>query len=281
MNNICVKLKQREKNKYRKMLSTNEIIYSEFDENAVSTSPYSSGAILEDEEWFCISEASKQKYANELMSGGFSTVDFESLDRKDFGKIDFLFVLSGKSIFFQNISKAKLVSKKRICHFGEGFKYESNCDEITVNDFPDAIYQIETDTLYFHRLESVVSIFRGIDQLYKEATHEETETFLCNDFISLKDGYSAAEVKKANRKRIALAQKTLAQLTESDRKNIFSYIGEYCPNLKTSDKTFQVGTENELRMLLYGIEQRFYTTPVGSEQRIANSVIALNQGGAN
>ena len=36
---------------------------------------------------------------------------------------------------------------------------------------------------------------------------------------------------------------------------------------------------NELKMLLYGIEQRFYTTPVGGEKRLANSVITLNQGG--
>lgn len=39
--------------------------------------------------------------------------------------------------------------------------------------------------------------------------------------------------------------------------------------------SFEVGSEDELKMLLYGIEQRFYTTVVGGEKRIANSVIPL------
>jgi len=49
--------------------------------------------------------------------------------------------------------------------------------------------------------------------------------------------------------------------------------------LKVSENSFEVGSENELKMLLYGIEQRFYTTPVGGEKRLANSVITPNQGG--
>lgn len=115
--------------------------------------------------------------------------------------------------------------------------------------------------------------------LYREATQEETDSFLANDFICLKDNYSSSKVKTANRKRIALAAKTLSELGESDRRNIFTYIGVYCPDLKASESSFEVGSENELKMLLYGIEQRFYTTPVGNEKRLANSVIALNQGG--
>ena len=75
--------------------------------------------------------------------------------------------------------------------------------------------------LYFRRLESITGIFRGIDQLYKEATDEETTQFLSSGFIQLKDEYSASKVKTANRKRIALAQKTLADLDDDSRNNIF------------------------------------------------------------
>lgn len=102
--------------------------------------------------------------------------------------------------------------------------------------------------------------------------------FLANDFIRLRDGYSSSKVKTANRKRIALAQKTLSALNNDDKRNIFNYIGEYCPNLQASDSSFEVGSEDELKMLLYGIEQRFYTTIVGGEKRIANSVVPFAQG---
>jgi len=279
MKNICVKLSQRENKKYRKMLSSEETIFPEFDPDNTSTSPYTPGATLQDDDWFCITNAKGKDYSIDLFSERFSTADMDSLTRAEFDKIDYLFVIDDRFIYFQNVSKSKLVSQKRIVHFGEGFTYKTDCAEIVIRDLPDAIYDKTTDSLYFRRLESITGIFRGIDMLYREATQEETDTFLANDFISLKDDYSSNKVKTANRKRIALAAKTLSELDESDRKNIFKYIGDYCPDLKVSENAFEVGSENELKMLLYGIEQRFYTTPVGGEKRIANSIIALNQGG--
>lgn len=279
MKNICVKLSQRENKKYRKMLSSEETIFPEFDPESASTSPYTPGATLQDDDWFCITNAKGQEYSIDLLSEAVSTADLDSLTRAEFNKIDYLFVIDDRFIFFQNVSKSKLVSQKRIVHFGEGFTYKTDCAEIVIRDLPDAIYDKTTDTLYFRRLESITSIFRGIDMLYREATQEETDSFLANDFISLKDDYSGNKVKTANRKRIALAAKTLSELDEPDRKNIFKYIGDYFPDLKVSENSFEVGSENELKMLLYGIEQRFYTTPVGGEKRLANSVITLNQGG--
>ncbi len=282
MNNICVKLNLRDKMKYRKMLSSHESIFPAFDPEKASTSSYTPGAVLQDDDWFCIKNVRKKEYCIDLLSEKFSTADFESLTRAEFDKISYLFVPDEKFIFFQNVSKSKLILQKRIVHFGEEFKYKTDCAEIVIRDLPDAIYDKTTDNLYFRRLESITSIFKGIDMLYREATKEETESFLANDFISLKDGYSSNKVKTANRKRIALAVKTLSELDEQDRKNIFKYIGDYCPELKVSENdenAFEIGSENELKMLLYGIEQRFYTTPVGGEKRLANSVITLNQGG--
>jgi hypothetical protein len=46
-----------------------------------------------------------------------------------------------------------------------------------------------------------------------------------NDFISLSDDYSAKNVKKANRKRIAMAKETIARFT-SARNKIFLDISE-------------------------------------------------------
>lgn len=277
MNTVYVKLRMREhKNKYRKMLSTDETIFTEITELVESTSDYAPGALLEEGEWFKIENISQQPYAGDIISSNFETVDFDSLSKSDFQKIDFLFVKNGSTTYFQNVSKSKLVSKRKIGRLGEGFQYQSNCEEIVVNEYPDAIYCSETDTLYFKKLESIVGIFRGIDELYREATDVETEQFLQNDFITLKNDYGTSKVKTANRKRIALTSKILSELSQKERANIFHYIGEYCPDLKTKDNAFSVSNENELKMVLFGIEQRFYTTPVGGEKRIANSVIPMN-----
>lgn len=277
MANLCAKLKQREKNKYRKIVSTDEPVYSIEDITINTFTPYVPGASLEEGEWFSVQNASSQEYKIDLLTTEQCTVDFNSMNRSEFGSVDFVFTEIGNLLCFQNVSKARLVSKKCILCLGEDFEYKADRREIVINTIPDAIYNKPTDTLYFKRLESITSIFRGIDQLYKEATEEETTQFLANDFIQLKQDYNASKVKTANRKRIALAQKTLESLDADSRRNIFTYIGEYCPELKVSETSFEIGDEEELKMLLYGIEQRFYTTIVGGEKRIANSVVPFGQ----
>ena len=276
MSVIYVKLKQRtSNNKYRKVLSTDEVIYRRMSLLINSCVPYAPSATLEEGEWFYVSEARSQGYTNELLNRQFESVDFDSLGLQDFGAIDFLFVDEHEGLYFQKVSKAKLIARKSVLCIGEGFQYKQDRKELVINDCPDAIYSRSEDRLYFRKLESITSIFKGIDQLFREATDEEVFDFLRNDFISLRADYDVSNVKTPNRKRIALAKNTLERLTEVDRGRIFSYIGEYCPDLSQNNGTFEIGTEDELKMLLYGIEQRFYTTLVGGEKRLANSVIPL------
>ena len=278
MNTVYVKLRMKGNEvKYRKMLSTDEMVYADSSVLVESSYDYTAGATLEHGEWFKVENASQQPYAIDLIQQNYDTIDFDSLLRADFNQIDYIFVKNGNEIYFQNVSKAKLASKKRLGSLGESFRYESDSKEIVINDIPDAIYCSETDVLYFRKLEPIVGIFKGIADLYREATDVETEQFLQNNFITLKNDYEASGVKTANRKRIALAVKTLSELSQEDQSNIFNYIGEYCPALKTNANTFSVGSEDDLKMVLFGIEQRFYTTPVGGEKRIANSVITMNK----
>lgn len=274
MQTICVKLRLSGKSiKYRTMATTGEEIFPDITTCVTSTLPYAPGASLSEGDWFKIENASQQDFAIDLLNETYSTPDFDLLTQGDFSKIDFLFFICEGNIYFQNVSKARLVKRKRIMSIGSMYEYRSDQEEIVVNDLPDAIFCRSLDVFYFRRLESITSIFKGIDQLYREATAEETDQFLQSDFISLKDGYSAGDVKTANRKRIALALKTLSELRPADRRNIFAYIGDYCPELMVTENAFAIGSEDELKMLLFGIEQRFYTTPVGGEKRIANSVV--------
>ncbi len=276
MSIVNAKIRNSRKNKYRKMLSTNEEIFGSRQNIIVSSSQYTAGAILDEGEWFFVENAKDQPFAIDLFNHDFESVDFDSLGKNDFDNIDYLFVYSDNDLFFQNISKARLVSKKSIFRLGENFVYNNNRQEVVINDLPDAIFVPAENRLYFRKLQSITSIFKGIDQLYREATDEEVDSFLDSDFISLQGDYCTASVKTANRKRIALAKKTLDEMDEADKNRIFDYIGDYCPELKTDKEMFKIGTEDEMKMLLFGIEQRFYTTLVGGEKRLANSVIALN-----
>lgn len=276
MNQVYVKIRLRGKaNKYRKLLSTDENLYCSPDELIESSCPYTPGATLETGEWFKISEFSEKNFSIEITQKDYETVDYDSLQKAEYSQVDYLFAKIDDNLFFQNISKSKLVKKKGILGFGEGYRYERETAILFINEYPDAIYIPAEDALYFQRLEPIASIFGGISELYREATEHEVEEFLQNDFIDLTDGFESSKVKVANRKRIAMAMDTLSKMHDDDKKQIFAYICDYCPDIVTPEQKFKVGSEENLKMVLFGIEQRFYTTLVGGEKRIANSVVPL------
>ena len=146
---------------------------------------------------------------------------------------------------------------------------------IVINDVPDAIYKKDDDRLYFRKFETITPIFKGIDELYREATDEEVDEFLGLGFINLQGEYSTEKVKKANRKRIALAMESLNRYTSEQKDTIFNYTNNYFPHLRFNGTSFEVRNEEDLKNLLYGIEQRFYTTVATYEKRCASAVYSL------
>ena len=163
--------------------------------------------------------------------------------------------------------------------FGDAAKIEQGGNRLVINEKPDAIYFAQSDTLIFTNLATISSIFKGIDILYKEATDQEVEQFLDEDFIELSSDYSLDKVSKPNRKRIALAMDTLDAMEPNERDQMLSYIHSYCDQKLRFDADngkFEIKTDDELKYLLYGIEQRFYTTPLSHERRLANSVQSMD-----
>ena len=281
MNHTIAKIKGRGQG-YRKILS-GETLYSLPDDLTPHVA-YSPTHNLDEDCWFGIENFSQQEYCLDILQTVFVSAEYDTLlSREDEAdKIDFIFSYQGNTgepiYYFQNITKSQL-QYKRFIRLGDDYTFNDNSRNITINSIPDAIYIPSRDILYFKRLSSISGIFEGISELYREATQAETAAFLESDFISLQDGYSAESVKQANRKRIAMAVDTIRRFDDAQRTAVFGCIRDYCPGLIAEDGAFNVSNEQELKLLLYGIEQRFYTTPDGRERRIANSIIPINQGG--
>ena len=148
-------------------------------------------------------------------------------------------------------------------------------DSLKKDDYEniDFLFTQTNESLYFQRFETASLIFKSMVRLYRDATDHEVKSFLENSFIVTVDGFEADNVTRSNRKLIAQAVDQFENMKQEDRKKIFSYIQEYCPHLATEGKQFIIKSNKDLKMVLYGIGQRFYTTPVGDEQRIANSTI--------
>ncbi|HHB1592744.1 TPA: ATP F0F1 synthase synthase [Vibrio campbellii] len=273
MDLVLAKVKGRSKKSIFKLLSDETL----FDELVVTDDAcvgYAPDHNLDEDSWFKIDNFSQQAYCLEILKTDFDSKDYDDLPKAKFKDIAQLYAVQGDNFYFQKITPSLFVTKKMIA-FGEAAELESTEKRLVVNQVADAVYYKAQDKLVFKNLATISSIFKGIDELYKEATKEEVEKFLEEDFIELADGYDTSKVSKPNRKRIALAMDTLAALPVEERDQMYSYIHNYCEERLKFDKEtskFEINSDDELKYLLYGIEQRFYTTPLGHEKRLANSV---------
>lgn len=261
--------------KYRVFLEVDNNIYGNINEIIVESIKYDPATLIEQGQWFYVDSFSKKDYSTGICSEMFNPIDYPTMTREEYDSIDYIFLVEHDCIFFQRLSKTKLIRKKGILRIGNNFEYYDDYATIPIKDSPDAIYDRNTDTLYFREISHISGIFIGIGELYREATDSEVESFLTQDFINLGEDFNAGKVKTPNRKRIALAMETFSKLNKKEKKKIYSYIAEYCPNIKMDEKSFRVNSDEDLKFLLYGLEERFYTTRVGNEKRIANSVIKL------
>lgn len=275
MNHVIAKIKIRgNKLKYRKILS-DKTLYT-LPQDLCPHIPYSPKHNLDEDSWFGINNFSQQPFCLDVLKEDFVSTAYDMLKSDEINKLNFLCaVQDGNYYYFQKISKAQLLSRKKI-YLGNQFKYSEDSKEIVINNVADAIYIKNIDILYFKKLSSITGIFKGIDNLYREATEEETNTFLESEFIELNEEFNVAQVKNANRKRIAMAIDIVNGFEDHQKEIVFDTIKDYCPNLVTENDAFKIASESDLKLLLYGIDQRFYTTPDGKEKRIANSIINLN-----
>ncbi|MGZ4928562.1 MAG: ATP F0F1 synthase synthase [Halobacteriota archaeon] len=273
MHCVLAKIKGNGKKKIFKLLSDKTLF-----ENEVITPgmcvDYSADHNLDEDSWFKIEQFSSKQYCIPLLKVDFVPAEYDELSRSQFPKISYLCAIQGDDYYFQKVTPSLFLSRKMIA-FGEVAQLEQSENRLVVNSQPDAIYLKQSDTLVFKNLATISSIFKGIDELYKEATDEEVVEFLEMPFVEAQNGFNKSKVSKPNRKRVALALDTLAKMSAEDRNLMLSYVESYCSGLMKFDKdsgAVQVSSDEELKLLLYGVEQRFYTTPFGKEKRLANSV---------
>ncbi|GLT16560.1 hypothetical protein GCM10007938_03360 [Vibrio zhanjiangensis] len=257
-----------------KVLSTPDEIFAQQDlTNRVAYSPSTN---LDDDEWFYIEQFSGKGYENDFVAkqSPINTTTLNQLPVEKFEKIKYLCCEDGTKKYFQKLLPSQLISKKWFS-VSDAPVLESNKKIISFSNTPDAIYDSASNELYFRDIAKVKAIFKGIEELYREATQEEVTEFLQQDFIELTEGYDVTSVKVSNRKRIAIAVDRISDYSATQKQEIFDYIHEYCPNVTFKDGKFSISSENDLKYVLFGIDERYYTTMLGKEKRLANSVISM------
>jgi hypothetical protein len=236
---------------------------------------YSPTYKLEDEEWFRLENFSQSTYANETIGINFSSTDYNQITKNEFKATKYFWVRQRGKFYYQRIIPSQVVSKKWF-KISDEPELEEDESIIVLNSWADAVYVPGEDDLYFKEISRLKPIFVGIGELYREATNDEVGDFLESDFLVLAEEFGVEKVKIPNRKRIALAVDTLNSFNEEDKVYMFQYVQDYCDDLTIEGDAFEINTDEDLKKVLWGIEQRYYTTALGSEKRLANSIISLD-----
>lgn len=274
MNYLLARIRDR-RNGIRCVLS-NQKIY-ETPNTLTSAVPYTPDDSLEDGEWFYLDNFIQRPYCLDILKTPVNGTAYAAITDDELEIISFLCSVQDDGlVYFQRVTKTQLLRQKRVV-FGDIVRFEENSKEIIINTSPDAIYRSTDDCLFFQKLSSITAIFQGIDEIFREATDEETNNFLASDFIVVGESYNSSCVKKPNRKRIALAREALNNYDSEQKEAVLQSIRDYYPSIINDDNSFKIETDDDLTYLLYGVLQRYYTTADGREKRIASSVRRLQQ----
>lgn len=273
MDHIFARIKRLRKNPFFKVVS-NHTLYAPIKYNVASGIPYDPNHKLDEDTWFKIEKFSKQSYCLDFLKNQFDSKDYLELPKGKFEAISYIFSTQGQDFYFQKVSPSLFIRRK-ILAFGEAAEVEEGGSRLLINELPDAVYLAQLDTLVFKNLPAISSIFEGIDTLYKEATTPQVSDFLSQNFIATTPAFTPDMVSKPNRRRIAMTLDTLGNMTPKDCAEMLAYIHSYSNghlNFDAKSQKFTVSKDEDLRLLLYGVDERFYTTQRGKEKRLANSV---------
>ncbi|CAK1245555.1 hypothetical protein [Fructobacillus cardui] len=264
------------KDKYKKISGISDHLFEDFemDEGVITYNPQT---LLEDKQVYSIEKFSNTKYCLEILTETINSTDFNEYEKGS--PKEWLIDVADDKFYFQKVTN-RLMQPMKLLRFWDkqnSFEVVNSDDHISVNKFPDAIYDREKDVLFFKKLERIKTLFPDIEELYREATNQEVESFMSQEFIEMDEKFSSSKVKVQNRKRIALLYDLYESYTPEEQKKLKSYVRKYVQDLPVNDDKFIISTNKDLQKLLYGIDQRYYTTEIRNQKRMANSVVNISE----
>lgn len=253
-----------------------------FDEYNVSEGliEYSPNTLLNDNMAYKISQFSTKEYCIDILKKTFNDPDYNEYSN-NLNK-EFLLNVADNVYYFQKVTPAMLRPKRllRISNTlskqSTSFEQTNKGETITLKTRPDAIYDKDKDELHFIKLNAIKSFFIGIDNLYREATNDEIQNFLNQDFIQVGKKFSSDLVMSNNRKKIALLKDKYSSCSNDEKSVLREYIHNYDSHLAFDGNAFEISSNKELTNLLRGLDEDYYTKPIENEKYVANSSIKFN-----
>lgn len=270
MDFLFVKTKGRQ-GTFRKVLS-NQTVYSdisEFDDKR----PYNDELNLRDGQWFVLEQFSQKDYAPALVTEVFNSAVWSQISRADYDKIDYIVSVQndGNLLIFQNVTTRLIYKRQSLLSLDEQPSLINKDYTLIINTNADAYYVRDIDSLFFKRLSNITSIFPGINELYNEATDAEVDSLFRLSMLHVNPNFTRDKVKTANRRKIREALDMYNNYTAEQKIQLPTYLQKYCADLIYDEQEgkFEISTEKTLSLLLNGLCQRYYTTEISNEKKVA------------
>lgn len=229
-------------------------------------------------QWFKIDGFDQKEGFLPLLAQQINAADLESLDRQQYDNIEFIAFFDQGRYYMQKITRGNYLKKKWFSWDGDILKYQEDEDIIYINPVPNCIYDTNTRAIYFMDIAKAYGIFSNLKLDYKAATDDEANRFLQSDIVDAQT-LPIEKVGVSNRKRITSILTKYEAYTPNEKATLKEYIKKSVgANLDFDDnaKKFVVNTDTQLRLLLYGIQQRFYMPPLEDEVQVATSSTGIS-----
>ena len=229
-------------------------------------------------QWFKIDGFDQKEGFLPLLAQQINAAGWESLDRQQYDNIEFIAFFDQGRYYMQKITRGNYLKKKWFSWDGDILKYQEDEDIIYINPVPNCIYDTNTRAIYFMDIAKAYGIFSNLKLDYKAATDDEANRFLQSDIVDAQT-LPIEKVGVSNRKRITSILTKYEAYTPNEKATLKEYIKKSVgANLDFDDnaKKFVVNTDTQLRLLLYGIQQRFYMPPLEDEVQVATSSTGIS-----
>lgn len=232
-------------------------------------------------QWFYVPKFNEKEGFLPLLDLDFDVAELDSLSGEQFADhhIDFIAFLHEHRYYIQKFTKGNFLKKKWFAWNGDAVEYFEKDGLIYLNPLPNCIYDNQNKRIYFMDIAKAYAMFGNLKLDYKEATAEETAQMLQTDIIQTVN-FDASGVGVSNRKRITSILAKYNQYDRDKKKTLKDYIkntvGDNLPFDEATGK-FSVSNDTQLRLLLYGIQQRFYQPPLEEEVQVATATTGISK----
>jgi hypothetical protein len=142
------------KSEYKTILNQVDNVLTDFVLSSIEAIDFSPSQKPDDDQWFQIDGFSEKDYFIDPCKADFSSASLNQIVNDDYADISCIVISQGNKKYFQRITPSLFVNRKTILDYSGEPKIVEHRKQIEIRDESDAVYLVDSDTLYFKTIGS-------------------------------------------------------------------------------------------------------------------------------